>query len=185
MRNRVLRLSVLNILFSAKCTAAGSTQSRETNSSPIVELFPQFVDKSPLENAIEEMDDRIQVLQVDVLTSQEYKDSLDAKYTSVQVDRTKAQFGKCHMRTGHSKRNCSNETCTSAESCCDLDKHHDEKKLYHEAAGAVKSKEKELEKLKGEKESRQKTILCMKRTFSNQIFSALVNSDIDTYTLTS
>ena len=141
--------------------------------------------KSPLENALEEMDDKIQVLEVEVLTSKEYKESLDDKYSSVKVDKTKAQCGKCHLRTGHTKRNCTNEACTSAESCCDIDKHADEKRLYLDATETVKAKEKELGKLKHEKESRFKTVQSMKRTFTNQICTALVNSDIDKYTFLS
>ena len=35
--------------------------------------------------------------------------------------------GKCYLRTGHTRRNCTFESCNSARSCGDINKHPEEK----------------------------------------------------------
>lgn len=142
-----------------------------------------FKYQTPMELALAEMDEKIIVLETEVDSAKEYQTELIKKFCfGDSNNKTILQCGKCHMREGHSKRSCANELCLSAQSCGDVDKHPEEKKQLSDAGDAVKSKARELEKCKEDKELRLKSASSIKQTFANQMFSHVVNSNIEKYT---
>jgi hypothetical protein len=90
------------------------------------------------------------------------------------------QCGNCHFRL-HTKRQCQEETCHSAESCNSLDKHPSNKKLVQDAADVVKTLKKELDKLSTDKDSKTKAYDSVKKTFGSQVRSHLINTDVERY----
>ncbi|CAG2254227.1 unnamed protein product [Mytilus edulis] len=61
----------------------------------------------------------------------------------------------CHMRSGHTKRNCPQGQCVSAMQCNDIDKHPQEKKQVNDAAESKRQIEKDLSKFQTDLKAKQ------------------------------
>ena len=72
----------------------------------------------------------------DIKNARDNNQSKKAELQSIDdaIERAKRQnlenrmmCGKCYLRTGHTGRNCTFESCNSARSCGDINKHPEEK----------------------------------------------------------
>ena len=112
----------------------------------------------------------------------EFCDSISARYASFNVDKSRSQCSLCHLRAGHTKRACPNGPCLSAQQCCDVEKHPDEKRQQNEANERKRKISKDLDKLNTEVIAKEKVKELVTGTFSGKITSYLVNSDPEIYT---
>jgi hypothetical protein len=145
-------------------------------------LFDHYVYKSPLQMAVADMEDELSMKEIELESARENLSDLKTRYFSASKSMSGVQCGRCHLKVGHSKRKCLNESCISAESCCDLDKHPDEKKVFAAAHDSCKDRERELKKLLKDLENKKQAMESVHQTFSNQVFSHVVNSNTDKYT---
>ena len=105
--------------------------------------------RSPLQLLIDELEDEVHVKNVELDSAKEHLKNLEGKYTNpnIKIDKTKTQCGQCHMRLGHTKRNCELGICEGPQMCNDLEKHDIDRKQVFDASTTVKNLTKDLEKL--------------------------------------
>ena len=115
-------------------------------------------------------------------SASEFCDSISARYSSVNVDKSRSQCSLCHLRAGHTKRACPNGPCLSARQCCDIEKHPDEKRQQNEANERKRKISKDLDRINAEVAAKEKVKEQVTNTFSGKITSYLVNSDPEIYT---
>ena len=132
---------------------------------------------------MEDLKNELSVKEIELISANEYSDSLTARYSDSGVtDKNRQQCSLCHLRTGHTKRSCPNGPCQSARQCTDVEKHPDEKRFLGEASENKRKILKEIQKIQSDITAKQKLIEQVTGTFSSKIRSYLVNSDIDRYT---
>ena len=86
--------------------------------------------------------------------------------------------GNCHLRTGHTRRNCTFDSCNSARSCGDIDKHCDEKARRRKLTSEIASLETHLKSTIDVQHSSKKTL---EESFDEKLeesFAAKIEQDI-------
>ena len=148
-----------------------------------VSAAPPSVYKSPMQMLISEIEDELQIKQVEHDSAKEFLKALEQKFSNpnIKIDKTKTQCGQCHLRLGHTKRNCTMGVCEGPSMCNDIDKHDVEKKQMIDAAQSVKSLSKELEKLQTNLALKKQTYEQTNNSFFTKIMPYLVNTNIDKY----
>ncbi|VDI78437.1 Hypothetical predicted protein [Mytilus galloprovincialis] len=139
--------------------------------------------RSPLQLLIDELEDEVHVKSVEFESAKEHLKSLEKKFTNpnIKIDKTKSQCGQCHMRLGHTKRNCELGVCEGPQMCNDLDKHDVEKKQFCDASTTVKNITKDLEKVKQNLHLKKQTYENTCDTFFSKVLPHLVNTNTDKY----
>ena len=152
-------------------------------SSSVDERTRKPIYKSPLQLLIDELEDDIHVKNVELESAKEHVRLLEEKYSNpnLKIDRSKAQCGQCHMRLGHTKRNCELGSCEGPQMCNDLDKHEFAKKQMTDATSTVKNLTKDLEKLKQSLQLKKQTFENTNDTFFSKVLPYVVNTDIEKY----
>lgn len=146
-----------------------------------------FVYKTPLQEEMATLEDETRVKQVELESATEFLESLTAKFSNplINGDRSRQQCGLCHMRSGHTKRNCPQGPCVSAMQCNDIDKHPQEKKQVNDAAESKRQIEKDLSKFQTDLKAKQLLEKQVSSSFISVITPHLVNSNPDDYTFRS
>ncbi|CAG2251368.1 unnamed protein product [Mytilus edulis] len=132
-----------------KCLFESSRDPVEALGSDCKRQLRKSVYRSPLQLFIDELEDEVHFKSVEFESAKEHLKSLEKKFTNpnLNIDKTKSQCGQCHMRLGHTKRNCELGVCDGPQMCNDLDKHDVEKKQFYDASTTVKNITKDLEKI--------------------------------------
>lgn len=140
--------------------------------------------KTPLQEEMATLEDETRVKQVELESATEFLESLTAKFSNplINGDRSRQQCGLCHMRSGHTKRNCPQGQCVSAMQCNDIDKHPQEKKQVNDAAESKRQIEKDLSKFQTDLKAKQLLEKQVSSSFISVITPHLVNSNPDDYT---
>jgi hypothetical protein len=149
----------------------------------ILPVSTKPVYKSPLQLLIDEMEDDIRVKAVELESARDHLSMMEKKFANpnLKLDKTKVQCGKCHLRIGHTKRNCSLGNCEGPQHCGDIDKHDTEKKQILDAQSAVKVLTRDLDKLKQGLALKKNTYEETCDTFFKKVLPYLVNTDVDKY----
>ncbi|XP_069109826.1 uncharacterized protein [Argopecten irradians] len=143
-----------------------------------------IVYRSPLQMMMDDLNDEVRVKMVELDSAREQLHALERKYSnhSIKQDKTKSQCGQCHMRLGHTKRNCEWGVCEGPHMCNDIDKHDIEKKqINDDAATTVKTLTKDMEKLRQNLALKQHNYEDTCNTFFAKVLPHLVNTNIDKY----
>lgn len=88
-----------------------------------------------------------------------------------KIYKTKVQCGKCHLRFGHTKRNCSLGACDAQQHCGDIEKHDQEKKQVLDAQITVKVLTRDLDELEQRLPLKKTTYEETRETFDIALFS--------------
>ncbi|VDI65651.1 Hypothetical predicted protein [Mytilus galloprovincialis] len=166
-----------------KCLFESSRDPVEAIESDCKRQLRKSVYRSPLQLLIDELEDEVHVKSVEFESAKEHLKSLEKKFTNpnIKIDKTKSQCGQCHMRLGHTKRNCELGVCEGPQMCNDLDKHDVEKKQFCDASTTVKNITKDLEKVKQNLHLKKQTYENTCDTFFSRVLPHLVNTNTDKY----
>jgi len=89
--------------------------------------------------------------------------------------------GKCHLRSGHTRRNCDGEECTSAMLCGILDKHPGEKSMRRTLTLKVTKCETQLGNLQSEYKNKFQAYKSVEESFSRRLEKEILASDPSKY----
>lgn len=89
--------------------------------------------------------------------------------------------GKCHMKLGHTRRNCDGEECTSVFLCGILDKHPEEKSMRRNLSQQVTKCQSKLSSLENEYDIKLKSYKSVEDSFAKKIENDIVASDPGKY----
>lgn len=95
----------------------------------------------PIEIALSESDDKIQLIEIELKSTKDHAEHLKFQYSNpvLDIDKTLTQCGLCHLR-GHAQKRCVNGLCMGPHQCDDIDKHPLDKKQIVEANAKIKSR---------------------------------------------
>jgi hypothetical protein len=121
------------------------------------------------------------------------RDNVQEKKTELQclddaIARAKRQncgnrmmCGNCHLRTGHTRRNCTFDSCNSARSCGDIDKHCDEKARRRKLTSEIASLETHLKSTIDVQHSSKKTHEKLEESFAARIEQDIIDTNPNLY----
>ena len=89
--------------------------------------------------------------------------------------------GNCHLRTGHTRRNCTFDSCNSARSCGDIDKHCDEKARRRKLTSEIASLETHLKSTIDVQHSSKKTHEKLEESFAARIEQDIIDTNPNLY----
>ena len=140
-------------------------------------VTPLELDIKAKKEELREMEAEMKIIELDIARENE-------KYVSnVVEDSTKKRCSKCHLREGHSRKNCPYTECKSASVCGDISHpaHIDEKKELNILGKQRDDLNRDIKKK--QIELKQKTELCetLMSSFEKKIEVALINSNRELY----
>lgn len=146
--------------------------------------WSDFEYKSPTELMMTELEENLKIKRVELESAKTYLSDLKERYCSdsVIIDKTIPQCSKCHLRDGHSRRRCPWGECQGPESCSDVDKHPNEKKMLLESSADCRAKESEIQKIERDIANKKIAITETQTSFKYRVMSTLINTNINKYT---
>ena len=136
---------------------------------------------TPVERLIHSKENAIREQVLEIEKKNEEISALERSFSSAPINSTRPACSKCHLRTGHVRTNCPNNPCVSARFCGDIKRHPEEKKDVKSAKTDLQLLKSKLGRMKDELLSLRGNMESSKRTFSQKIYSDLVNSNKKRY----
>ena len=151
---------------------------KQLNLSDEDELF-----LSPVERMLRKRDDDIKNMRNNIQEKKAELQSLDAAIAQATRENSigGTVCGKCHLRAGHTKRNCTLESCDSVRSCGFIDKHSDEKAKRKKLASDIASLETNLKSAIEAKQSAKNTHDKLQKSFAARIEQDVLDTNPNLY----
>ena len=89
--------------------------------------------------------------------------------------------GKCHLKVGHTRRNCDGDDCTSVMQCGIIEKHPTDKAVRRNLSQQVTKCDTELANLRSDYNNKLKAYKVVEDSFARKIEADIVASDPDRY----
>ena len=137
---------------------------------------------TPVERLFRKRDDDIKNTRDNITEKKaELNSSDDAVERANRQNLSNRMCGKCHLRTGHMRRNCTLDSCNSARSCGDLDKHCEEKAKRRKLVSEIASLETHLKTTIDAQQSSKKTYQKMEESFAARIEQDIIDTNPNLY----